>query len=157
MISVSKTLSAICDDKSLALFNTVALACGKADILITRLELTRKQYYSRMSDLINAGLIRRKSGKHFLTSFGKVVYEAQVLIGKAVQSSSKLQAIDSIETPGFPEVERGKIIDTLIHDIEIKEILIGPQRTNNYISAEKQNVYNNVYNNELLLSRPTKR
>lgn len=153
MISVSKTLSAICDDKSLALFNMVALACGNADILITRLELTRKQYYSRMSELINAGLVRRNRGKHFLTSFGKVVYEAQVLIGKAVQCSSKLQAIDSIEIPGFPAAERCKIIDSLIHESEIKEILIGPQRTNNYISAEKQN----VYNNELLVSPPTKR
>jgi hypothetical protein len=153
MISVSETLSAICDDKSLALFNTVALACGNADILITRLELTRKQYYSRMSELINAGLISRKSGKHFLTSFGKVVYEAQVLIGKAVQSSSNLQAIDSIETTGFPATERGKIIDTLIHDSEIKEILIGPPRKNNYITAERDK----VYNNELIVSSLTKR
>jgi hypothetical protein len=153
MISVSETLSAICDDKSLALFNTVALACGNTDILITKLELTRKQYYSRMSELMNAGLIRRKSGKHFLTSFGKVVYEAQVLTGKAVRSSSKLQAIDSIETPGFPAAERGKIIDTLIHDSKIKEILIGPQRNNNYISAERDK----VYNNELIVSSLTKR
>jgi hypothetical protein len=106
-----------------------------------------------MSQLMNAGLIRRKSGKHFLTSFGKVVYEAQVLIGKAVRSSSKLQAIDSIETPGFPAAERGKIIDTLIHDSKIKEILIGPQRNNNYISAERDK----VYNNELIVSSLTKR
>lgn len=106
-----------------------------------------------MSELINAGLITRKSGKHFLTSFGKVVYEAQVLMGKTVQCSSKLQAIDSIEIPGFPAAERFKIIDSLIHESEIKEILVGPQRSNNYISVEKQN----VYNNELLVSPPTKR
>ncbi|PWU79744.1 MAG: hypothetical protein DLM72_15895, partial [Candidatus Nitrosopolaris wilkensis] len=114
MLSVSDTLNALCDDKSLALFNTIALACGNTDILITRLELTRKQYYSRMSELTNAGLIRRKNGKHFLTSFGRIVYGAQELIGKAVQYSSKLQAIDSIETCEFPAAERSKIIDTLI-------------------------------------------
>src|SRR5712691_5102508 len=128
MLSVSATLNALCDDKSLALFNSIALACEKTDILITRLKLTRKQYYSRMSELTNAGLIRRKNGKHFLTSFGNVVYKAQELIGKAVQYSSKLQAIDSIETSEFPAAERSKIIDTLIHNSEIKEILIGPQR-----------------------------
>ena len=47
-----------------------------------------------MSDLINVGLIRRKNGKYFLTSFGRIVYEAQELIGKAVQYSSKFMAID---------------------------------------------------------------
>jgi hypothetical protein len=152
-LSVSDTLSAICNDKSLVLFNTIALACGDTDILITRLELTRKQYYSRMSELTNAGLIRRKNGKHFLTSFGRIVYAVQELIGKAIQYSSKLQAIDSIETSEFPAAERSMIIDTLIHSSEIKEILIGPQHNNNYITAEKEK----AYNNELVVSSLTKR
>lgn len=152
MSSVSATLNALCDDKSLALFNTIALACGNTDVLVTRLELTRKQYYSRMSELTNTGLIRRKNGRYFLTSFGKIVYESQVLIGKAVQYASKLEAIDSIETPGFPAAERDKIIDTLIDNSEIKEILIGPRRNNNYISTEKDK----MYNNELIVSSLTK-
>jgi hypothetical protein len=152
-LSVSDTLSAICNDKSLTLFNTIALASGNADILITRLKITRKQYYSRMFELTNAGLIRRKNGKHFLTSFGRIVYAAQELIGKAIQYSSKLQAIDSIGTSEFPAAERIKIIDTLIHNSEIKEILIDPQHNNNHITAEKEK----AYNNELVVSSLTKR
>jgi predicted transcriptional regulator len=54
-----------------------------------------------MTELMNAGLISRKNGKYFLTSFGKIVYEAQELIGKAVQYYPKFQAIDSIETPNL--------------------------------------------------------
>src|SRR5207245_5016537 len=115
MVSVSDTLSAISNDKSLVLFNTIALASGDSSIPISRLNLTRKQYYSRMSGLINVGLIRRKNGKYFLTSFGKVVYEAHELIGKAIQHLSKLKAIDSIESAEFPTAERDKIIDTLIN------------------------------------------
>ncbi|PWU79727.1 MAG: hypothetical protein DLM72_15945, partial [Candidatus Nitrosopolaris wilkensis] len=72
-------------------------------------------------------------------------------IGKAVQYSSKLQAIDSIETCEFPAAERSKIIDTLIHNSEIKEILL--QRNNNYITAEKDK----DYNTELVVPSPTKR
>jgi len=151
-LSVSDTLSAICNDKSLILFNTIALASGASTILISSLNLTRKQYYSRISDLINVGLIIRKNGNYFLTSFGKVVYEAQELIRRAVQYSSKLQAIDSIEPCEFPAAERTKIIDTLIHNSEIKEILIGPQRNNNII-AEKEK----AYKNELVVSSLTKR
>jgi hypothetical protein len=141
MVSASDTLSAISDDRSLLLFNTIALASGDSSILISILNLTRKQYYSRMFDLTNAGLIRRKNGKYFVTSFGKVVYKAQELIGMAVQCSSKLQAIDTVESPKFPAAELNKIIDTLISNCEIKEILVGRQRNNN-IPAENEIVYN---------------
>ena len=146
MVSASDILSAISDDKSLVLFNTVALASGDSSILISRLNLTRKQYYSRMFDLINAGLVRRINGKYFLTSFGRIVFEAQELIGMAVQYSSKLKAIDSIESPKFPAAELSKIIDTLISNSEIKEILVSPQ-SNNDIPAE----YEITYNRELLV------
>ena len=135
MVSVSDTLSAISNDKSLVLFNTIALASGDSSIPISRLNLTRKQYYSRISGLINVGLITRKNGKYFLTSFGKVVYAAQELIGNAFQHSSKLKAIDSIETHDFPAAERKRIIDTLIDSSKIREILISP---NYNIVAEKE-------------------
>src|SRR2546426_12412005 len=123
MVSVSGTLNAISNDKSLVLFNTIALASGDSSILISRLNLTRKQYYSRMSDLTNAGLILRKNGNYFLTSFGKVVYEAHELIGKAIQHLSKLKAIDSIESAEFPASELSKVIDTLINNNKLKEII----------------------------------
>src|SRR6266571_5837790 len=98
-LSVSNILSAISNAKSLVLFNTVALEAGNSDILRTRLELTRKQYYSRMSEMTDAGLIIRKNGKYLLTSFGRVVYEAQMIIGRGIQNYWKLKAIDSIESP----------------------------------------------------------
>jgi hypothetical protein len=92
-----------------------------------------------MFDLINAGLVRRINGKYFVTSFGKVVYKAQELIGMAVQYSSKLKAIDSIESPQFPAAELSKIIDTLISNSEIKDMLVGGQRN---IPAENEMAYN---------------
>jgi Mn-dependent DtxR family transcriptional regulator len=60
--------------------------------------MARKQYYSRLNHLINAGLVTRKSGKYFLTSSGKEVYELRILIGQAVENYWKLEAIDSIES-----------------------------------------------------------
>ena len=104
-----------------------------------------------MSDLTNAGLILRKNGMYFLTSFGKVVYEAQELIGKAVQHLSKLKAIDSIESAEFPASELSKVIDTLIENREIKEILISAERYHNYIAG----VNENTQNKELMISAPT--
>jgi hypothetical protein len=120
---------------------TIALSSGDSSILTSRLNLTRKQYYSRLSDLIKAGLVRRMNGKYFVTSFGKVVHKAQELIGMAVQYSSTLQAIDSVESPKFQAAELSKIIDTLISNSEIKEILVSRQRNNNF-PAENEIAYN---------------
>jgi hypothetical protein len=153
-LSVPDVLSAISNDKSLILFNSVALEAGNCDILKSRLELTRKQYYSRMSDLIDAGLIIRKNRKYFLTSFGKIVYEAQMIIGKGIQNYWKLRAIDSIgsppNSPRLPAEEYNGFIDTLVDCNDIKDILLG---NNNIASARKEKVYNNQ---ELIVPVPTK-
>jgi hypothetical protein len=129
---VSDILTAISDDKSLLLFNTIALSSCNTDILITKLGLTRRQYYSRMSDLTNAGLITRSNGKYSLTSFGKVVCEAQLLIEKAKQNFWKLRAIDSVcsSAHGLSPEERSKIIETLIVENDLKEILLDRNQTN---------------------------
>ncbi|PWU80093.1 MAG: hypothetical protein DLM72_13840 [Candidatus Nitrosopolaris wilkensis] len=148
--SVSNTLSAISNDKSLVLFNTIALEAGKSETLKTSLNLTRKQYYSKVSGLRDVGLIARKNGKYFLTSFGKVVYEAQMLIGKGIQNYWKLKAIDSIgspfSNPQLPAEEYNRFIDTLIESNEIKDILI---RNDNFAAAQKAKVYKSQ---ELIIS-----
>src|SRR2546428_5855986 len=82
-VSVANILSAIADDRSLVLFNTIAIAGGDSDILIARLGFTRKQYYSRISALMKTGLISRKGRQYMLTSLGKIVYDVQLMIGKA--------------------------------------------------------------------------
>jgi predicted transcriptional regulator len=72
-MSIADVLKVISNDKSLVLFDTIALAPGDSNILKTTLKVTRKQYYARMSGLVNAGLVTRKNGNYFVTSFGKIV------------------------------------------------------------------------------------
>ena len=124
MVSVVEILEAISDVKSLKLFNTIATKGGNSEDLSVQLKLSRKEYYSRMSRLMKTGIVKRKNGKHFLTAFGKVVYDAQVTIKKAVESYWKLKAIDSIDLSDEITVkERDKLIQTLLDDVEIREIL----------------------------------
>jgi hypothetical protein len=124
-------LRSISDDKSLTIFNTIALSNGSATIAISRLKLTRKQYYSRMSAMTNAGLITRRNGKFFLTSFGKVVYQAHILIGKAQQNYWKLKAVDAIESSndGLATEDRNNFINNLIMDSDLKQILLSGDET----------------------------
>lgn len=124
MVSVVEILEAISDVKSLKLFNTIATKGGNSEDLSVQLKLSRKEYYSRMSRLMKTGMVKRKNGKHFLTAFGKVVYDAQVTVKKAVESYWKLKAIDSIDLSDEITVkEREKLIQTLLDDVEIREIL----------------------------------
>jgi predicted transcriptional regulator len=81
MILVTDVLKAISDNRSLELFRIVALTRTDSDTLISKTKLTCKQYYSRMSRLMNAGLIKRKNGKYTLTAFGKV-HESRVITKK---------------------------------------------------------------------------
>jgi len=124
MVSVVEILEAISDVKSLKLFNTIATKGGNSEDLSEQLKLSRKEYYSRMSRLMKTGTVKRKNGKHFLTAFGKIIYDAQITVKKAVESYWKLKAIDSIDLSDEITVkERDKLIHTLLDDVEIREIL----------------------------------
>lgn len=124
-VPITNVLSAITDDKSLVLFNTIAIASEDSDFLITRLGLTRKQYYFRISALLKTGLISRKHRQYKLTSLGLIVYHAQLMIGRAIDTYWKLKAIDSLEAEHkLPTEERNKIINTLMDNQEIITILL---------------------------------
>ena len=145
-LSIVDVIKAISDDKSLVLFNTIALASGNADTLKTTLKLTRKQYYSRMAGLTSAGLVIRKKGNFFLSSFGRLVYDAQLRIGKAVENYWKLKAIDSFDIlsagPQLPAEEYSRVIDTLMNgNDEIKNILHRYDNKNDITPTQKEKVY----------------
>ena len=135
---VEPIFSAISDNKSLSLFNIIAIMSSSpasdvghsnGEIIISRLNLTRKQYYTRINQLRDAGLITRKRVRFVLTSLGRVVYETQKTIGVAIQNRWKLEAIDSIQASQLaariPTEERQKLINTLVGDCDkIRDILL---------------------------------
>jgi len=133
-VSLANILSAISNENALAVFKTIADTKGDTDVLRTKLNISRKQYYSRMSGLLKAGLVKRKNGRYSLTIFGELVYDAAMTLEKAFNNNNywRLKAIDSFEiAPGQGQgrelsiEERNKIIDTLLRDDQkIKDILL---------------------------------
>ena len=125
--SITDLFKKISDDKSLTLFNSIAVSYGDKYIPFKEMNLTTKQYYSRISGLLNTGLIKRYKGKYFLTLLGKVVYDTQMTIGKALTYYWKLKAIESVETSSnveIPKEELTQLINALIDNHLIKDILI---------------------------------
>jgi predicted transcriptional regulator len=123
--STASVLRAIADDKSLELFGTVAQETVDSRNLKSKIKLTRKQYYSRLSRMTRAGLVRRKNGKYVLTTFGKIVYESKVTVENALSNYWKLKAIDSLETSNeLPKEERQKLIETLLDNQGLKAVIV---------------------------------
>lgn len=129
MVSAAHTLHAISDEKALSLFKTIAVSKSNTDILMTKLKLTRKQYYSRMKMLVDVGLVKRGSGKYYLTSFGRIAYEFYTRIQNGVNNYWKIKAIDSFESSSdtIPKEERVNLINALLgndNNNKLKRILV---------------------------------
>jgi predicted transcriptional regulator len=104
MKTVSNIIKTISDDLGLQLLELVATNDNIDTIqIMTKLKLTRKQYYTRMSKLIEAGLVVWKSGNYSLSSFGKVVYDAQNTIMNGIINYWKLKTIDSMSLEEMPK------------------------------------------------------
>jgi DNA-binding HxlR family transcriptional regulator len=128
---VPNALKALSDVRSLVLFENVAVSYTpglRSNDLNRNLRLTSKQLYSRISMLANAGLVKKRSGRYFLTSYGRVIHASLNIINKATLNYHKLVAIDTIETSNvknaFPEEERKNIIRILIQNKQVRDILL---------------------------------
>ena len=124
-LTVTDILESISDEKALGLFKTIALTKPDSEILITKTQLSRKQYYSRMSVLMRSGLVKRNKGRYALTAFGKVIYDIEITIEIALENLWKLRAVDLVQVEeALSKEEQTRILDTLIDSTKIKDVLL---------------------------------
>ena len=123
--SVAEVVHAISDNKSLDMFCSIAKESVESDVLKQTNGLSKKQYYSRTSQLLKVGLIKRKNSRFSLTAFGAVVYHAQLVIESGIKNYWKLKAVDSIQSStDIAEQERVKLIKSILGDNRIEKILV---------------------------------
>ena len=141
--SVDYILSRTSDEKTLALFDSIANSDGDRSVTLRKSNLTEKQYYARISGLMDAGLIKRRKGEYSLTLLGKVVYESQMIIGKALTYYGKLKAIEEIEKSygtTFPKEELAQLINALIDSDQIKDAIMKPISVGSNIGSNREDV-----------------
>jgi hypothetical protein len=125
--SISYILRRISDDKTLVLFNNIALSKDIGNIPLKMMNLSTKQYYSRILGLTSAGLIKKKQGHYYLTALGKVVYDTHAIIGKALTYYWKMKAIESIQSSAGLKLAREDmqlLIENLIDNHQVRDILL---------------------------------
>jgi predicted transcriptional regulator len=131
--TIQDILSAISDDKSLAIFRMIGDEGNsgvESHIICRNIQLTHRQYYQRLAALIRNGLIIRKDGrkKYILTSLGKVVYNILLPIQYVLDNIWKFRAIDEMKICDnglCVEIDKiaNSLVDSLVHEEQIKEIL----------------------------------
>jgi hypothetical protein len=127
--SVDYIIRRISDEKTLALFNSIAESDGNRSTTLRKSNLTKKKYYTRISGLMHTGLVKRHYGEYSLTLFGKLVYDSQMIIAKALTYYGKLRAIEEIETSygaTISEEELAQLINALIDSDQIKDSIMKP-------------------------------
>ena len=112
----SSALRVIADQESLQLFFAIATKNGIVSKNLRRLGgLTKKEYYSRTSLMLETGLIKRTKRVFRLTVFGQMMYQACLQIDEAVQHFSVLKVIDVIdENTAIEDEERQKLVTLLM-------------------------------------------
>ncbi len=92
----SRALQIVSEQDSLKLFITIATSnrIHSADLKKANSTLTKKEYYSRTSQMLKAGIIKRDNGFFSLTAFGAVMYEVCLRIDAAILDYSELKEND---------------------------------------------------------------
>jgi predicted transcriptional regulator len=129
-VSTLQVLEVLSDRTSVDIFNAIAENVTTSDNIIQLLDISAKQFYSRHSDLLKTGLIRRRNNVLFVTSFGRLIYHSLLIIATACRHSSELMMVDAVKsTAGIPDNEQKDLIDKLIRDPSIQKLLrLNPHR-----------------------------
>jgi hypothetical protein len=134
-------LQALSDEKALALFKAIATTTGDDNrIILSKIKVTSNQYYSRLSHLAEAELVKRHRGRYFLTTIGRIAYECVCLLEKAFDNNYYciLKAIDLIEaSQELSKKEYVGLIYALINNEQMRQALL----------ATKTEYYNSNNNN----------
>ena len=147
MISIS-------DSSSLEMLRSISVSEYEGlDLEIENTDLTKKQFYSRVSSLIQSGLIRRKKGRLYITTFGKIITTLTAELEKAVENKWKLNAVDAIsekldldKSSKIPRDEIIKIISSLIDDPQIRDLVL------KRYTAGPEGIHYKKQNNKITLS-----
>lgn len=122
MTTLVDILSLIAERKCSVIFRTIGELDVPTELQITKLNMTRKQFYSRISQLLRNDLIRKTHGKYELTLFGKVVFAIENKIQHSIDNYWKLKAIETLDE-NLPELEKTSLINSIVDDPLIRDLL----------------------------------
>lgn len=121
VVTESNVLKCIADDKCRDILTIIHEA---GTLSLTGLNLTRKQYYSRLHSILTCSLARKKNGRYQLTSFGKVVFDWHLSLREVILKEYwRLVAIDTLSHSGMQDSDKTKIANSLIENEQVRQLI----------------------------------
>ena len=98
LIGVSKMLKVLSSADALIIFSMTKDGIEADTFTYSKIGLTRKQYYVRLMQLKDAGLIEKKDNTYFQTTMGSFLQENCInTVAHAVKNSKKMAMIDVLK------------------------------------------------------------
>ena len=108
-LTIQKVLDAVSNEEAQELFNVIAEDKNSDDVVESGI-MSRRQYYRRLTKLIKLNLIKRVGKRYALTTFGYVVYDAQLTLVMVISSHSAVDSASMIPTnEGFETMNQSNL------------------------------------------------
>jgi predicted transcriptional regulator len=117
--------AALSDDASIRIFKLASTGFESGNDVPKKIDVTPKQFYSRMRRLLDNGLIAKDRGFYRLTTLGMAVANTQVKpLEELLANYWKLVATDELrQSKAIPEKEREKVTQSLFSGTGLTEYL----------------------------------
>ncbi len=107
---LTDVLSVLSKDDALTIFQMAEEGIRSEIDTPTRIGLTKKQYYTRLKQLVDLGLITKRNETYTQTAFGRVVYQKHIIgLTNNIKNSKYLQMVDVLKSD--PKFSDKDIID----------------------------------------------
>ncbi|MDE1725166.1 MAG: hypothetical protein KGH76_04635 [Thaumarchaeota archaeon] len=105
MSQLTDVLSVLSKDDALTIFQMSEEGIRSEIDTPTRIGLTKKQYYTRLKQLVDLGLITKRNETYTQTAFGRVVYQKHIIgLTNNIKNSKYLQMVDVLKSdPKFSD------------------------------------------------------
>ena len=113
---------------------------------LSKIGLTRKQFYTRLNELTTRGIIKREKGKYYLTTFGKIVYdltfEYMRKLDSVIEDCWKFKALDLLDiSDEFTNDEKRKMMEHMFNHINQNMMVMeNKKQKENDIGSSNENV-----------------
>jgi predicted transcriptional regulator len=117
MKSSTKLLSVLSKKDNLSMFIFAKDGIKAESSTLQNLGLSRKVYYTRLRQLIDAGLISKSEGAYSYTTFGGIIYQRHIVkLIEEMKNKQQMMMIDTLKnTKEFSEEDIKNFVDRIAH------------------------------------------
>jgi len=141
---MERILSSLANEDALDIFETAEKGIVSSTEVIKKLGLTQRRYYTRLKDLMKAGLVEKREGVYQHTVFGSLIYESVFkLLWKVLANKEGHELLGKLQSSDLTLDAKKVIAESLIRTgavdfVWAKDLITPVKMIDTYESLVKQ-------------------